>query len=169
MSELWGAKNLQKDRKLFSEGKLKKRYKMYKAGKSWVAAPLVFFSLGAFSLGVTPVKADQAQDEPQKAVDESIYTISEPAKGQEVVLQATNSANRSASSQSLDKNTTSQAPTSEVSAVSSQASANETAVAQTSQAKSSATPEVKSPAPSSDAPISLAKELKVATPVSQAE
>ena len=69
MSELWGAKNLQKDRKLFSEGKLKKRYKMYKAGKSWVAAPLVFFSLGAFSLGVTPVKADQAQDEPQKAVD----------------------------------------------------------------------------------------------------
>lgn len=175
---------MQKDRKLFSEGKLKKRYKMYKAGKSWVAAPLVFFSLGAFSLGVTPVKADQAQNEPQKAVDESIYTISEPAKGQEVVLQAANSANRSASSQSLDKNTTSQTPTSEVPAVSSQASANETAVTQTSQArssanetavaqtrqaKSSATPEVKSLAPSSADPDSLAKELKVATPVSQAE
>ena len=52
---------MKKKENLFSEGKLKKRYKMYKAGKSWVVAPLVFAAFGFFELGVSPVKADQVE------------------------------------------------------------------------------------------------------------
>ena len=67
---------------------------MYKAGKSWMVAPLVFFSLGAFSLGVTPVKADQVNAE-QKAHEEdsSIYTAS-VSQEQRVVLHATSDASQ---------------------------------------------------------------------------
>ena len=37
----------------------KKRFKMYKAGKKWVFAPIVFFGLTA--LGTTSVSADTVQ------------------------------------------------------------------------------------------------------------
>ncbi|MDE6375849.1 MAG: KxYKxGKxW signal peptide domain-containing protein, partial [Ligilactobacillus sp.] len=84
---------MKKDRNLFSEGKLKKRYKMYKAGKNWVVAPLVFFALGAFSIGVSPVKADQVNENSQPE-DESIYTASVPTNEEKVDLGPTSKASQ---------------------------------------------------------------------------
>lgn len=50
----------------FSNGKLKKRYKLYKAGKRMLIAPLVFAGLFAFSS--TTVKADTNNVQPDSSI-----------------------------------------------------------------------------------------------------
>lgn len=83
---------MKKKENLFSEGKLKKRYKMYKAGKSWVVAPLVFAAFGFFELGVSPVKADQVETKTKNVEDMSVYTVSAPLGQQEFVLPQTDTS-----------------------------------------------------------------------------
>ncbi|MBD5069134.1 MAG: KxYKxGKxW signal peptide domain-containing protein, partial [Lactobacillus sp.] len=86
---------MKRNRNLFSEGKLKKRYKMYKAGKSWMVAPIVFFSLGAFSI-TSSVSADQVTKQ-ATTEDSSVYTASSEnlTSASEVTLGKSSAANQS--------------------------------------------------------------------------
>lgn len=86
---------MKRNRNLFSEGKLKKRYKMYKAGKSWMVAPIVFFSLGAFSI-TSPVNADQVA-QAATTEDSSVYTTSSsaPTSASENTSDTSSSASQS--------------------------------------------------------------------------
>lgn len=64
---------------LLEKSEMKKRFKMYKAGKAWVVAPLVFFGLAAgLSANVKAVAADTVSQAQKTTVTAAASSQSKP-------------------------------------------------------------------------------------------
>lgn len=129
-----------KKNKPFSDGRLKKRYKMYKAGKNMLVAPLVF--LGVMGFATNAVKADSSTvsaantDTNNAAVnsDSSVTTLA--ASNEYTLKNGSTAASQTTTSAAASSEATNVTSASEKSAVSTASAGSSVAPTSTASAKS---------------------------------